>query len=120
MTKGIYHKIDGVVLPTPYRCTTTEYDLDSATTGRPESGFLHRERKRGNVIECELEFRNLTESEARLIHDLTEPPSFVYEKRFLGQTVQRQMYAGDRHWDERYNDQEDDVQIDLTVKFSEY
>ena len=43
-------KIDGVDIPTPDSCTLTEYDLDSAQSGRPESGVMFRERVRAKII----------------------------------------------------------------------
>lgn len=120
MTSREHTKIDGVPLPVPVRVTTTEYDLDSAATGRPESGYLHRERKRGNLMECEYYWKNLTEAEAALIRSAIEPPQFLLERKFLGETVQKTMYAGDKKWDEFYDKNTGEATIEMQVKFSEY
>jgi hypothetical protein len=120
MTSTVHTKIDGVALPTPTQVTTTEYDLDTAATGRPESGYLHRERKRNNLMECQYTWTNLTESQAAIIRAAVEPPQFLLERKFLGQTVQKTMYAGDRKWDEVYNPDNGEVRVDVQIKFSEY
>lgn len=120
MTSREHTKIDGVPLPVPKQCTTVEYDLDSAATGRPENGYLHRERKRSKLMECEYLWSGLTEAEAALIRSAVEPPQFLLERKYLGTTVQKTMYAGDIKTNEFYNRDTGEVLIEMQIKFSEY
>lgn len=119
MTYNVHTKIDGIALPTPAQCETVEYDIDTANTGRPEDGYLHRERKRERLMAVTYTWRNLTEAQAALIRSAIEPPQFLLERRFLGETTQRTMYAGDRKWTEYY-DSSGECHVDLQVQFSEY
>ena len=91
-------KIDNVLLPTPDTCPITEYDLDSAATGRAESGYLFRERVRPGLFSCDLAWSGLTPEQANLIRDALAPVSFEVQIRFLGDTITKTMYAGDRKW----------------------
>lgn len=60
-----YWKADGVAMPTPDTCSITEYDLDSAATGRPESGILYRERIRDNLGSYSMTFSRLSVPDAK-------------------------------------------------------
>lgn len=113
-----YIKINGAVMPVPVSNIVTEIDIDSAETGRGESGFLHRERIRQNVASYELEWQNLNQTEARQIRDALAPDSVQVEARFLGSRTLRTMYAGDRQWTEQIH-RDGSSTIGLTVKLTE-
>jgi len=114
-----YWKVDGREMPTPTKATIDEYDLDSQSTGRPESGFLNRERVRTNVMRIGLEFHNLTPEQARILRTAIAPAQVtITVRRFYGDET-RMMYAGDRHWTE-WRDSDGNPHVDLQVQFSEY
>lgn len=118
MRKSEFIKIDNVLVPTPNKCDVTEYDIDAPTTGRPESAFMHRDRVRVNVGRYDIEWSDLSAEDAKLLRSALTPPQFLVEIRFLGETVLRTMYAGDRKWSERY-DNKGVPHIKLTVSLSE-
>lgn len=120
MTSREHTKIDGVPLPVPKQCTTVLYDLDSAATGRPENGYLHRERKRSKLMECEYLWTGLTEAQAALILSAVEPPQVLLERKFLGQTVAKTVYVGDIKANEFYDKNTGEVTVEIQTKFSEY
>lgn len=92
-------RVDGTELPTPERCPITEYDLDTADTGRTESGYLRRSRVRAGVTSLEeTVWEHLTPEQAILIRQALSPVSFTVDFRFPGGILTKQMYAGDRHW----------------------
>lgn len=113
-----YIKINGAVMPTPITNTVTEIDIDSAETGRGESGFMHRERIRKNVASYDLEWQDLNQSEARTLRDALAPAAVSVEVRFLGRRSLRTMYAGDRNWIEQIHSDGSST-ISLTVKLTE-
>lgn len=113
-----YLKVDGVLLPTPYKCSVTEYDIDDAASGRSESGDMNRDRVRAKVARYDLEFVNLSAREAKLIRNLIMPVYFNCELRFLGDNSMRTMYAGDLKWTERLDDAKVS-HIGLTCSFIE-
>ena len=113
-------KIDGVMLPKPISGPFTEFDIDSEQSGRPESGYMHRERVRNHVATIELTWQHLTPDEAKLIRSALSPVSFTVETRFLGGTTVRKMYAGDRIWEPDFTDEGRTERWNLTVQLTEY
>lgn len=91
--------IDGVELPTPDTCTFTEYDLDSAQSGRPESGVMYRERVRAKVISLDsITWTALSPEQAVLIRTALLPLSVTVTVRAPWGETTREMYAGDLKW----------------------
>ena len=91
--------IDGIDLPTPYRCPITEYDVDAAASGRSEAGYMHRDRVRANVTNLDgIEWQHLTPAEAAIIRAALSPVAFQVTIRFVGGMITKKMYAGDRKW----------------------
>ena len=121
MRQNEFWRVDGVTMPTPDTFKLTEYDLDAATTGRPESGYLNRDRVRASLHKYDFTFNDLTEAEAKLIRNAIMPAQFSVEVRFLSdwETTLRTMYAGDKEWEMRFDDS-GRVHISLTVTLSEY
>lgn len=113
-----YIKINGAVMPAPITNSVTEIDIDSAETGRNESGFLHRERVRNNVASYDLEWKDLNQNEARCLRDALAPQTLTVEARFLGTRTLRKMYAGDRQWTEQIHSDGSST-ISLSVKLTE-
>lgn len=114
-----YWKIDGRIMPTPTKATFDEYDLDAANTGRPESGVLHRERVRHDVVRHNFAFTDLTAEEAWLLRTALAPTQIDVTVRMFDSTETKTMYAGDRHWEQRY-DSAGVVHVSLQVQISEY
>lgn len=96
-------KINGVPMPTPAECTIDEYDLDAPSSGRPESGYMHRDRVRHDVMRLQLEWKDLTAAQAALLRAALAPTSVAVEIYLFDGVVARMMYAGDRHWTERFD-----------------
>ena len=94
----VYLYINGVQMPTPDTGTIDEYDLDTADTGRPESGVLHRDRKRHNLAHYPLEWSKLTPQQAWALRNALAPEQFEVTILMFDQYITRTMYAGDRHW----------------------
>ena len=113
-----YIKINGAVMPTPITNNVTEIDIDSAETGRGESGYMHRERIRQNVASYDLEWQDLSQNEARMLRNALAPASLSVEARFLGSRTLRTMYAGDRQWTEQIH-KDGSSTVSLTVKLTE-
>lgn len=88
--------INGVRMPTPDSFDFTEFDLDSASTGRSESGFLNRERVRAAVASYDVGYVSMKSSDAAAVRDAIDPAELTVEVWFLGDYVTRTMYAGDR------------------------
>ena len=119
MVKNFFWKVDGVTMPTPKTAQITEIDLDAASTGRPESGVLHRERVRHDVVQLAMTFNALSSSEAQLIRTMIAPTQ-VNVSFWLFDTLEtRTMYAGDRKWDEWFDDS-GTPHISLSLNMSEY
>lgn len=92
--------VDGVQLPTPDRCTLTEYDLDSAQSGRPESGVMYRERIRAKMLSVDnVEWTNLTPEQAVLVRTALTPLYVSVTIRTPWGETTRRMYAGDLKWE---------------------
>jgi len=98
-------EIDGIPLPTPVRCPITESDMDAASAGRSESGYMHRDVVRKNVIDLgATEWQHLTVEEAQIVRNALAPAAFTVSLRFVGGTITKTMYAGDRNWDPDFTD----------------
>lgn len=111
--------VDGVPLPTPVASPITEYDIDTENSGRSESGRMHRERVRTNVLAVELRWVHLTPADAVLIRNALAPASFQVALRMPGGMTLREMYAGDRQWEPDFTDGGACERWNLSVKLSE-
>ena len=106
-------------MPTPKSAQITEIDLDAASTGRPESGVLHRERVRHDVMQINLTFDKLTSQQARMIRNAVAPTQVSVQFWLFDELVTKTMYAGDRKWDEWF-DNAGEAHISLQLGMSEY
>lgn len=113
-------RIDGVTLPTPVEAQITEYDIDSAATGRLESGYLSRERVRSGLLSLQIVWRHLPSDDAQRIRRALSPAAFTVELMFPGGTAVRTMYAGDREWTPDFTDSGRTERWNLSVKLTEY
>ena len=111
-------KINGVTAPTPDTGSFDEYDLDSAESGRPESGVLTRDRKRANLARYNLVWTDLTAAEAWQLRTMLMPEQFTVTMLIFDTYVSRTMYAGDRHWTQRF-DSDGVAHVDLQCQLSE-
>jgi|GEM_PF-4537095 len=92
-------KVNGILLPTPSACPITEYDMQSADTGRDESAVMHITQARGNLRDCDVAWEGLTPAQAILIRNAIAPVAFTVTVHFLGTTISFQAYKGDRKWE---------------------
>lgn len=115
--------IDGVELPTPDSCKLTEYDLDSAQSGRPESGVMFRERVRAKLISLDdISWSALTPEQAVLVRTALLPLTVSVTVRAPWGETTRTMYAGDLKWEPAFVTGGDGVtheRWNLSTKLSE-
>lgn len=119
MVKSWFWQVDGVTMPAPKAVQITEIDLDAASTGRPESGVLHRERVRHDVLQLAMSFDRLTAEQARLIRTAIAPTQVQVRFWMFDDIETKTMYAGDRKWDEWF-DSDGAAHISLQLSMSEY
>lgn len=114
-----YFRINGVAMPNPDGPVTfDEYDLDSADTGRPESGVLHRERKRTKLLRHNFSWKKLTAAEAWKLRTALMPEEVEVTFYQFDRYVTKTMYSGDLHWTQWFANGEE-PHIGLTVQLSE-
>lgn len=116
---GWFLKINDAIMPTPDEATFDEYDLDSANTGRPESGVLNRDRKRTNLGRYPFKWKNLTAAQAWQLRAALAPEEVTVTIWMFDRPFSRTMYAGDRHWEQWIDNNTGEAHIGLTVQFSE-
>lgn len=120
MVKDWFWRVDGVAMPTPDDpVQITEIDLDAASTGRPESGVLHRERVRHDVMQLNMSFGNLNAQQATQIRSAIAPAQVTVSFWLFDDIVTKTMYAGDRKWGESY-DSAGNAHVTLQLQMSEY
>lgn len=117
-------QIGSTALPTPDTCKITEYSIDAQSTGRGESGEMHRERVRKQVMSIELSWDKLTAGQARVVRTALDPSEFEVTVWFLGQEVTRTMYAGDINYEPDFNREDPSPdggeRWNITTQLSEY
>lgn len=112
-------KVDGVLLPTPDKCTINEYDLDSPQSGRPESGVMYRERVRPKVLAIDsIEWSDLTPEQVILIRTALLPLYVAVTVRVPWGETTRTMYAGDLKWEPAFH-RDGTERWNLSTKLSE-
>ena len=111
--------VDGGTLPAPDACTLTEYDLDSAKSGRPESGVMFRERVRSKLISLDdISWTNLTPEQVVLIRTALLPLSVTVTVRTPWGDTTCTMYAGDLKWAPAFH-RDGEEHWDLQTKLAE-
>lgn len=98
MSASFWMKVNGILLPTPTTCPITEYDMQSADTGRDENAVMHITQVRGNLRNCDVAWEDLTPAQAILIRNAIAPIMFTVSVHFLDSTVHFQAFKGDRKW----------------------
>lgn len=97
-------KINGAALPAPTTCTISEYDIDSASSGRGESAYMFRERIRENVCKIDLSWNGASPEAAKAIRAAIADAFFEVSVWFLGKKRTMTMYAGDRSYNPHFTD----------------
>ena len=97
-------KINGVALPTPTTCSISEYDIDSASSGRGESAYMFRERIRANVCKIDLSWDGASPADAQTIRNAIADAFFEVTVWFLGEERTMTMYAGDRSYNPHFTE----------------
>ena len=95
--------IEGTKMPSPSTYNVKLADIDSANSGRGDTGYLTRERLRADVASIDVGWEFLTTDELNLIKRNISAPEFTV-KFFIGGEgsgayKEAQMYAGDRSID---------------------
>ena len=114
-----YLRINGVPMPTPDGPAEFDlYDLDTADTGRPESGVLQRDRKRAKLLRHNLKWSKLNPEQAWLLYNALMPEEVVMTFWMFDRYESRTVYAGDLHFTQ-WMDSSEVAHIGLTVQLSE-
>lgn len=111
--------INGAAMPTPIEAKITEYDIDAASTGRAESGYLHRERVRADAMMMQAGWTNLTADQANTIRNACAPAQITLKYLFLGAYVEKTVYAGDLNWEPDFTHAGEE-RWNLSTQFTEY
>ena len=88
-------KFDGYTPPTPTEYSLDIQDIDSADSGRGETGHMSRERVREGVYKVSLTFTNISSDDV-LARKQAISPSEISVELFDGNVVNAKMYVGDR------------------------
>ena len=88
-------KFGNYVPPTPTEYSVDMQDIDSADTGRGETGYMNRERVRANLYKVKVKFNNITSDDVLAIKSAISSAQFSVSF-FDGETITATMYAGDR------------------------
>lgn len=119
MAEITYLRINGVPMPTPDGpCEFDEYDLDTADTGRPESGVMQRERKRAKLQRHNFTWSKLTAEEAWKLRTALMPEEVTMTFYMFDRYVSKQVNPGDLHWSQWFADGSE-AHIKLTTQLSE-
>ena len=113
--------IGGVLMPSPRTYAVTVSDLDSADSGRGETGIMYRNRIRANVYKIQATFR-VTRAELNKIMDAIKEASFSvrFSDPYTLSLKTCTMYAGDRHSTMLLNsDKANETLWDFSVNFIE-
>ena len=81
--------------PSPTEYSVDMQDIDSADTGRGETGYMNRESVRANLYKIKVKFSNITSNDVLAIKRAIAPAQFNVSF-FDGDTVTATMYVGDR------------------------
>lgn len=115
---AFWMKINGILIPTPAECPITQYDMQSADSGRDESANMRITQVRGNLTDCEVSWEGLTVAEAILIRNVTAPVFFTVSLHFLGETIHFEAYKGDRKWTPAFTREGKVEKWDLSMKIT--
>ena len=85
----------GYTPPTPTQYELELEDIDSADSGRGETGYMTRERVREGIYKLKVGFTNITSDEVLAIKNAISPAE-VNVSLFDGETVSAKMSVGKR------------------------
>ena len=105
--------------PTPTEYSLDMQDIDSANTGRGETGFMNRERVREGVYKLSLAFTNITSDDVLNIKQAISPES-IEVMLFDGEEINASMYAGNRKLTLKSIDDEANCFWDMSFSLTEY
>lgn len=105
--------------PTPTEYSLDIQDIDSADTGRGETGYMTRERVREGIYKLSLAFTNITSEDVLSIKQALSPEK-VSVTLFDGEEVTVSMYAGNRALKLKSVDDEANCFWDMSFSLTEY
>lgn len=88
-------KLGGYSPPAPTEYSLDIQDIDSADSGRGETGYMSRERVREGIYKLSLGFTNISSDDVLAIKQAISPSEISVEL-FDGEMVNAQMYSGNR------------------------
>ena len=104
--------------PTPTEYSVDMQDIDSADTGRGETGYMNRERVRANLYKIKVKFSNITSSDVLAIKKAISSAQFSVSL-FDGEAVNTTMYAGDRSLTLKSVDDKSNCYWDMSFNLTE-
>ena len=105
--------------PSPTKYSLDIQDIDSADTGRGETGHMTRERVRAGIYKLSLTFTNITSDEVLAIKKAIAPEEISVEL-FDGELIQAQMYAGNRTLELKSVDNDSNCFWDMSFSVTEF
>lgn len=105
--------------PTPTSYSVDIQDIDSADTGRGETGVMNRERVRAGIYKVSLTFTNITSDDVLAIKQAISPDK-VSTYLFDGEQVNADMYAGNRQLTLKSVDDESNCYWDMSFSMTEF
>lgn len=112
-------KFGAYIPPAPTQYSLDIQDVDSAETGRGETGHMSRERIRAGIYKLSLGYTNLTSEEVLKIKQAISPEEITVEL-FYGDTVTAQMYVGNRTLSLKSIDNDANCFWDMSFSLTEY
>ena len=88
-------KFGSYIPPTPTKYSLDIQDIDSADTGRGETGYMARERVREGVYKVSLTFTNISSDDVLSLKQALSPEA-IQVTLFDGAEVTVSMYSGNR------------------------
>lgn len=105
--------------PTPTKYSLEMQDIDSEDTGRGETGYMTRERVREGIYKLSLGFTNITSDDVLLMKEALSPAS-ISVVLFDGDTVNADMYVGNRSLVLKSVDDNGNCYWDMSFSLTEY
>lgn len=112
-------KIGNYTPPTPTKYALDIQDIDSADTGRGETGYMARERVREGIYKATLGFTNITSDEVLLMKEALSPES-IQVTLFDGTNVTVSMFSGNRSLTLKSVDDDANCFWDMSFSLTEF
>lgn len=112
-------KLGTYMPPAPTEYEVEIQDIDSEDTGRGETGYMTRERVREGIYKVSIGFTNLSSDEVLAIKQAIRPER-ISVSLFDGNTVNAEMYTGNRKLTLKSIDNDSNCFWDMSFSLTEF